>query len=143
MSMKEEIVEMLERITGSHLQKVRLGPAVVGRNSSIAWALQLVMLAGVLSGAYLHSSILVGGSLIGALLGGLWISYLNVTFGKENPAAALLEGAHFLQFHEMQMTALKGAAAVELPSAPPVLPPSQLSGGATPAPLPEHTEPEQ
>jgi general stress protein CsbA len=128
LAIKEDISEMLNHVIGSQVHGVKLGPGVVGRNSSIAWALELVMLAGVISGAALHSEWLVGISLFGAIVSGLSIAVMNVKFGKDDPAAALLEGAHFLQFHQMQATAVRGSQPSELPLAAPVQPPAQLPG---------------
>jgi hypothetical protein len=130
-SIKDEIAEILERlgISGHQLQNVKLGPGVVGRNSSIAWALEIVMLVGVVCGAVLRSPILIGLSLSGAIIVALAIAALNVHFGKANPGAALLEGAHFLQYHEMQLTAVRGGPAV--PGGPPVPPPHELASNET------------
>jgi hypothetical protein len=127
---KSKVIELMEKlgITGHQLQNVKLGPGVVGRNSSIAWALELVMLAGVICGAYLHSAALVGLSLGGAILVALAVAAGNIYFGRQNPAAALLEGAHFLEFQHMQMTAAKGESHVEIPE-PPIPPPAQLPEG--------------
>ena len=128
-SLKDQVAELMERlgIDSSHLQAVKLGPGVVGRNSSIAWALEVVMLAGVVCGGWLHSPVLVGLSLVGAIGIALWISHLNVRFGRENPAAALMEGAHFLQFQQMQLTAAKGQPPA--PGGPAGPPPPQLAAG--------------
>lgn len=51
-SIKDKIPELMERlgISGHQLQNVKLGPGVVGRNSAIAWLLEIVMLAGVICG---------------------------------------------------------------------------------------------
>ena len=96
--LKDQVIELMERlgITGHQLQSVTLGPGVVGRNSSIAFALLVVMAAGVISGAFLHSELLVGLSVGGAIVGALLITCMNVHFGHKNPAAAILEG--LLQF---------------------------------------------
>ena len=125
--LKEQVLDLLDRlgISGRHLRNARLGPGVVGRNSSIAWALEVVMLAGVVCGGILRSPVLVGVSLGGAIVVALTIASLNVHFGKANPAAALLEGAEFVEFHHMQLTAAKDAPPTVLPG-PPVPPPSQL-----------------
>jgi hypothetical protein len=128
MGTKEDITDVLSRLL-PEIQGVKLGPGVVGRNSSIAWALEFVMLAGVIAGAYLHSVWLVGISLLGAIGAGLFFARKNVEFGKDNPAAAVLEGIQFLQFHQMQAMAMKGdARVVELPFSPPVQPPVSLPG---------------
>jgi general stress protein CsbA len=128
MGTKEDIAEILGRLI-PQIQGVKLGPGVVGRNSSIAWALEFVMLAGVITGGFLHSVWLVGISLLGAIVCGLFFALVNVQFGKDNPAAALLEGIEFLQFHQMQATAKKGEArVVELPFATAVQSPEALPG---------------
>jgi hypothetical protein len=126
-SVKDQVADLMGQlgIDGQHLQNVKLGPGVVGRNSSIAWALEIVMLAGVICGAFLKSPLLVGLSLLGAVGVALAISFSNVRFGRENPAAALLEGAHFLQYHQMQLTAAKGEP--PRPGGAPVQPPLELS----------------
>jgi hypothetical protein len=127
MSIKEDITEVLNRVLGSQVQGVKIGPGVVGRNSSIAYVLEFVMLAGVIAGIFLHSVLLVGIALFGAIVAGLLIVVMNFTFGKDNPAAALLEGTEFLQFHQLQATAVKGnAKVIELPFAEPTLSPLQL-----------------
>ena len=97
MNLKEDIAEVIERVAGSQLQKVQLGPGVVGRNSSIAWALELVMLAGVVVGGLLRSVPLVAIALIGGIVTALVIVLLNVSFGRDNPAAALLGGGRILR----------------------------------------------
>jgi general stress protein CsbA len=129
MALKEDISEILSHAIGSQMHGVKLGPGVVGRNSSIAWVLELVMLAGVISGGFLHSVWLVGISLLGAIVSGLLIAGMNVKFGKDDPAAALLEGAQFVQFHQLQATAVRGSPSTELPSETPIQPPAQLPGG--------------
>ncbi len=141
MGIKEDITDVLNRVIGSQIRGVKLGPGVVGRNSSIAWALEFVMLAGVFSGTFLHNIWLVGISLVGAIGAGLLIALMNVSFGKDNPAAALLEGAEFVQFHQMQATATKGDShPIELSSAPPTQAPAQLNAGENNQ-LPSGTEP--
>ncbi|HXM62959.1 MAG TPA: hypothetical protein VN950_19005 [Terriglobales bacterium] len=129
-SLKDQVIEVMERlgITGHQLQSITLGPGVVGRNSSIAFALLVVMLAGVICGALLHSELLVGLSLGGAIVVPLVITCLNVHFGQKNAAAAILEGAQFIEYQHMQLTAIKGEPPT-LQSGPPGPPPSRLSGG--------------
>ena len=139
MELKEDISEILNRVIGSQIQGVKLGPGVVGRNSSIAWALELVMLAGVVSGAVLHTVWLAGISVLGAIISGLLIARMNVKFGKDDPAAALLEGAHFLQFHQMQATATRGSQPKELPVAAPTQSPVELPGAVEKNQLPGGT----
>lgn len=114
-------------IDGSRLQNVKLGPGVVGRNSSVAWVGGLVMLGGVVGGIWLHSVFLVAVSVVGGVLIGVGVPCLNVHFAKKNPAAALLEGAHFVEYHQIQLTASKGKPPGEGGPAGP--PPKQLSGG--------------
>jgi hypothetical protein len=124
---KDRLAELLKRlgISGHELQGARLGPGVVGRNSSIAWGVGVVMLAGVLCGGYLHSLVLAGASIFGGLIIGVVVPWFNVVFAKQNPAAALLEGAHFVEYHQMQMAAAKDAAPDEI-AGPPVPAPRQL-----------------
>lgn len=135
--LNDQVAELMERlgISGHHLATVRLGPGVVGRNSSIAWALEVVMLAGVVCGGLLKSPPVVVLSLVGAIGMALWISHLNVRFGREDPAAALLEGGQFLQFHQMQLTAAKDQPPA--PGGPAAPPPAQLraaDAGSLPGP---------
>ena len=122
---KTTIADLLDRIgiSGQQLQGLRLGPGVVGRNTSIAWACELVMLAGAIGSAFNHNALLLGGSLIGAVLVALVICLSNVIFGSKNTAAALLEGAHFLQYQHLEMAA-KGVPRIELspPMPAPALP---------------------
>lgn len=141
MSVKDQVIELMERlgISGHQLQSAKLGPGVVGRNSSIAWALEVVMLAGVICGGLLRQPLLVGIALIGAVVVALWIANLNVKFGKENPAAALLEGAHFLEFQQLQVAAAQGTKQIEIVPKPAVHPPPELTGGKQDQ-LPESTE---
>lgn len=129
-SLKDQVIELMERlgITGHQLQSVTLGPGVVGRNSSIAFALLVVMAAGVISGAFLHSELLVGLSVGGAIVGALLITCMNVHFGHKNPAAAILEGAQFIEYHHMQLSASKGAPPT-LKAGPAVPPPPMISNG--------------
>src|SRR6266851_2372129 len=127
-SPKSGIPELMERlgISGRQFQNVKLGPGVVGRNSSIAWLGGIVMLAGVIGGGWLHSTVLVGASIAGGILIGLGVPCLNILFARMNPAAAILEGAEFIQYHQMQMTAAKGMPA--LVGGPPVPTPPELGG---------------
>jgi hypothetical protein len=124
-----KIADLMNRLglSGHQLQNVKLGPGVVGRNSSIAWVFEVVMLAGVIAAAFLHSTTMLALSLAGAILVAIVIVVCNVYFCSKNPAAGLLEGAQFLEFHHMQMAA-KGIPLIEA-SAPPIpspvaLPPS-------------------
>lgn len=124
-----KIAELMQKLglTGDQLQGVKLGPGVVGRNSTIAWVFLLVMLVGAVTAGYLHSQVLLGLSLGGAILAGVAIPVLNVYFGNKNPAAALMEGAEFLQYQRMQMRmAAKGIPVIE--SGVGVLAPPQLKG---------------
>lgn len=129
-SLTDEIPKLMERlgVTGQQLHNVKLGPGVVGRNSSIAWVAGVVMLAGVIGGVWLHSPLLVGGAILGGVLVGIGVPCLNVHFAKTNPAAAVLESAQFVQYHQLQLTASKGAAAFE--GGAPVPAPAQLEGDA-------------
>lgn len=122
MNRDDQIGELLRKIgvdTGQ-LQNAKLGPGVVGRNSSIAWACEVVMLAGVAGACFMKSIPLLAFCLIGAVVVALVISTLNVRFGNQNPAAALMEGAHFLKFQQLQMAA-KGIPVIEAsePGIPP------------------------
>lgn len=114
------------------IQNVKLGPGVVGRNSTIAWSGEIVMLAGVVAAAYLHSVLFLGVSIGGGIVIPLLSVSLNTYFGNKNPPAALLEGAQFLEYRYMEMAA-KGVPVIE-PSGPPVpeppkLPPENTRGG--------------
>jgi hypothetical protein len=128
-SQTDRIADLLNKlgISGHQLQNVKLGPGVVGRNSSIAWAFEFVMLAGVVASAILHSIPMLGLSLAGAICVAVAIALSNVYFGNKNPAAALLEGAQFLEYQQMQMAA-KGVPVIES-SAPPVPRPPTLTQG--------------
>jgi hypothetical protein len=108
-------------ISGEQLQNAKLGPGVVGRNSVIAHTFLVVALAGVIASAYLHNNLLLGLSLCFGFMVALAIPILNAYFGNKNPAAALLEGAQFLQYHQFQM-ASQGKPEIEA-KAPPELPP--------------------
>ena len=124
----DRVADFMSRlgISGHQLQNVKLGPGVVGRNSSIAWAFEVVMLAGVIASAFLHSTTMLALSLGGAVLVAIVIAVCNVYFCSKNPAAGLLEGAQFLEFHHMQMAA-KGVPVIETSTpaipAPVALPP--------------------
>src|ERR1700688_639412 len=124
-SQTDRIADLLNRlgISGHQLQNVKLGPGVVGRNSSIAWAFELVMLGGVVASAILHSIPMLGLSLAGATAVAIIISISNVYFGNKNPAAALLEGAQFLEYQQMQM-ASKGVPVIESLAPPIPAPPT-------------------
>ncbi|MFZ0640647.1 MAG: hypothetical protein WA020_08390 [Candidatus Acidiferrales bacterium] len=133
---KDRVSDLMQRlgISGRQLQNVKLGPGVVGRNSSIAWVFEVVMLAGVIASAVEHDTLMLGVSLGGSILVAVVISLSNVYFGNKNPAAALLEGAQFLEYHQMQMAA-KGVPVIESPGAPSPAP-SKLQAD-------ESSEPEQ
>ncbi len=127
-SVKDEVFEAMDRLglSGRQLQDVKLGPGVVGRNSTVAWVVGIVMLAGVVGGTWLHSTILVGASIVGAVVVGLGVACLNVHFARTNPAAALLEGAQFVEYHHLQLTAARGMEPT--PGGQPVPPPAQIAG---------------
>jgi len=133
----DRITELMDRlgIRGHQLQNVKLGPGVVGRNSSIAWAFEIVMLAGVICSGFLHSTAILALSLVGAIAVALAIAISNVYFGNKNPAAALLEGAQFLEYHHLQM-ASKGVAVIEA-SSPPIPSPPALLRSVDQTALPE------
>ncbi len=126
-SRSDRVSELLEKlgISGHHLKNAKLGPGVVGRNSSIAWAFEIVMLAGVVASAFMHSTTMLGLSLSGAIVVAIVIAISNVYFGNKNPAAALLEGAQFLEYQHLQMTAAKGVPVIE--ASPPVPPAKALN----------------
>ena len=128
-SQSDRIADLLNRlgITGHQLKNAKLGPGVVGRNSSIAWAFEVVMLGGVIASTILHSIPMLGLSLAGAIVVAIVIVLSNVYFGNKNPAAALLEGAQFLEYQHMQMAA-KGVPVIES-SAPPIPQPPTLTQG--------------
>lgn len=115
-SSQDKIADLMQRlgISKQDLQNVRLGPGIVGRNSTIAWVLEIVMLAGVIGGTVEHSPTLIGISLVGAVVVALVIPLANIHFGNKNPAAAILEGAEFVQYQQIQMTLAKGGHPVEL-----------------------------
>jgi hypothetical protein len=125
----DRIADLLNRLglSGHQLKNAKLGPGVVGRNSSIAWAFEVVMLGGVVASAVLHSIPMLGLSLSGAILVAIVIVISNVYFGNKNPAAALLEGAQFLEYQHMQMAA-KGVPVIEA-STPPITQPPLLPDG--------------
>jgi hypothetical protein len=124
----EQAAEIMKTlgISGQQLQKINLGPGVVGRNSSIAWAFEIVAFAGVIGGIWLHSPYIVGLSVGGGILVGLAIAMGNIYFGNKNPGAAILEGGHFLVYqHLLQQMAARGEAVIESApavTAPPLLP---------------------
>jgi hypothetical protein len=117
--------------SSAQLHNTKLGPGVVGRNSRIAWIFELVMLAGMVGAAKERSVPLIG--LFGGLafVGFVFVVGLNVYFGNKNPAAALLEGAEFLQYEQYKMAA-KGIPVIETSQPPqlhPELPPAALPSG--------------
>jgi hypothetical protein len=116
-SIAELVAELVSR-----LQNVKLGPGVVGRNSSIAWVALLIDLACIIAAIFLRSIWLAGTALAAGTLVGILIPFLNVHFGKKNPGAALLEGAEFLTYQQVEL-ASKGVPAIQ-PSAPMPQPPS-------------------
>lgn len=114
-------------LVAQQLQGVKLGPGVVGRNTSIAWLFMVVMLVGVVSSATMHNPWLLGIALGGAIFGTLFTQSINVYFGNKNPGAALLEGAQLLEYQKM---AAKGMPVIEdlstaVPPPPPLPPPSK------------------
>ena len=134
------VSELMERlgISAQQLQNLKLGPGVVGRNSSIAWIFLIVMLAGVVASAIRDSKALLALSLGGAILVVVVIVVCNVYFGNKNPAAALLEGAQFVQYHQIMQMAAKGQETIE-PSGPAILAPT--SPKELPKSQPDTTEP--
>lgn len=113
-------------LSSEQLQNIKLGPGVVGRNTRMGHTFLLVALAGVFGGVYIKSAMIIGISLIAAFLIAAGIPILNVIFGNKNPAAAILEGAEFLQYQQIEMAA-KGIPAI-VPTLPPETKPQELSG---------------
>lgn len=111
-STSDRVADLLNKlgISGQQLQNVKLGPGVVGRNTTIAWAFEIVMLAGVICSAVLHNALLLGISLSGAIVVALVIVVCNVYFGSKNPAAALLRGCAVLGIPPYTNDGYKGNA---------------------------------
>jgi hypothetical protein len=121
-----EVADLLSKAfgIGGRLQGVKLGPGVVGRNTSILWIFEVVMLAGIAVGAFQRNMTIVGISLAGAIVGVLYGLSLNTYFAMRNPAAALLEGSEFLQ-HELTKMGSKDKPIIDVtstPTPPPSLP---------------------
>jgi hypothetical protein len=129
-STKDRLGGLLDHlgISKGHLRNTKLGPGVVGRNSAIAYTFLVVMLVGALCSYFLKSEVLMGISLGGAILVTVIIAVLNVYFGNKNPGAAILEGAQFLQYHQIEM-ASKDRPAIDPISPPMPPPPGSLLGG--------------
>jgi len=122
-------------ISGEQLQNAKLGPGIVGRNTVIAWVFLIVMLVGILCSYGLHNNFLLTLCLIFAFIVAVGVLLLNVYFGNKNPAAALLEGAQFLQYQQFKMAA-RGRPVIEARS-PAQSAPRSLTGDMSPVSLPE------
>lgn len=84
-------------------QGVKLGPGVVGRNTSIVWIFEFVMFAGVIAGIFERNTTVTVLSVAGAIVVAILGTVLNTYFAKQNPVAAVLEGAQFRKYYENQM----------------------------------------
>jgi hypothetical protein len=88
-------------ISGEQIQNAKLGPGVVGRNSKIAYTFLLLASVAVVGAIYVRSQLLIGVIIGLAFIVAVGIPLLNVVFGHKNPAAAILEGAEFLQYQQI------------------------------------------
>jgi hypothetical protein len=105
-------------ISSEQIQNAKLGPGVVGRNSKIAYTFLMLAIAGVVGGSYIHSTVIMGISLIFGFIIAISIPILNVIFGNKNPAAAILEGSEFLQYHQIMASKGNPVIAPVLPVEP-------------------------
>jgi len=113
-------------ISGEQIQNAKLGTGVVGRNSKIGYTFLSLALVGVAGAIYNHSPLLIGVIIGLAFIVTLTIPILNVVFGHKNPAAAILEGAEFLQYQ--QIMASKDNSVI-VPALPAQAKPKELSEG--------------
>ena len=117
----------------SGVERIKLGPGVVGRNTSIACAVIAVAFVVAIGGAIMRNAYVLGGALLVATVVGLYIAQQNINFTKTNPLAALMEGAELLRAHELRM-ASKETPVIEVTDAVP----NPLLPDSTPSPeLPE------
>jgi hypothetical protein len=89
--------------SGAQLQRIKLGPGVVGRNASMVWMFEAAMIAAIVAGAYEHNTVIVGGAGLLAFCGLAYGLHLNNQFAKSNPVAAVTEGGDFVLCQLSQM----------------------------------------
>lgn len=126
----------LVEVSGAQMQHIKLGPGVVGRTASMVWMFEAVMFAGVIAGAYEHNSWIIGGCVAAAFFGLAYALRLNHDFAKDNPIAAVTEGADFTLCQITQMGS-KNKPVIEATN--PIPPPKDLADASRPN-LPEQSQ---
>ena len=133
---KSEILKSILGTAGDIFQGVKLGPGVVGRNTSLNWACLVVLLAGVVAGVIEHKDTMIYQAIGGAIVIAIFGTSLNTYFGVQNPVAAVLEGAEFVKYYENKM----GSKNKPVIDVSPPIPPPELPEQDSPPSLPENSQ---
>lgn len=99
-----EVLSTVKELAEKHFQ-IKLGPGVVGKTVRVVLALCFVWIIIFfrLSGTWADAAYLIGG----AIITGFCVWWINKThaFAENNPGAALLEGAHLVQWQKVEQEA--------------------------------------
>jgi len=109
--MPPEIAAILEKcgFKAESFEKVRLGSGVVGKTAPVAIAVSAVA---AIAAFRAQSDLLLLFIITGVFGGFFWYFRKILAFAKENPALAILEGAEFVAYKQMEV------AAKDLPAPP-------------------------
>ena len=76
-------------ISAAGIDKIQFGSGVVGKLTTALMGLFVVCFAAIAAGAWMGSTLLVGGGLVAASFGFVFMSVASMMFANRNPAAAL------------------------------------------------------
>src|SRR5262245_46487449 len=92
--------EILKRLA-ARANQLRLGPGVVGKTTAVALGVMVVLAVGMYRSE--GNLYVIGGLALAALAFGTFVVVKQFSFAEKNPAAALLEGAHLIEWRHMDM----------------------------------------
>jgi hypothetical protein len=101
--------EIFKRLA-ARANQFRFGPGVVGKTTALSLAVMLVLAAGMYRSE--GNPYVIAGLAIAALVFATFVILKQFKFAEKNPAAALLEGAHLIEWRHMDM------ATQDFPNAP-------------------------
>lgn len=96
----------------SGIDRIKLGRGLVGKLAGTLQALLAVCFITVVAGIFLRSPLIVLAGLAAGVVCFLLNSLFSIIFSMKYPAIALLEGAEFVKYRQLEM------AAKEIPSPP-------------------------